>query len=136
MDKKILSALEILQKTVTKIQTDMVSVKKDIVLIKSDLGGVKKDMVGVKKDMVGVKKDMVGVKKDMVGMKSNMVTKEEAKNFATKNDLKILRSAISDDLGGIVNEFVAELDNKKADKAEVEYLKERVKIVERKVASQ
>lgn len=122
MDKKILSALEMLQKTVTEIQTDMVSVKKDIVIIKSDL--------------VGVKKDMVGVKKDMVGMKSNMVTKEEAKNFATKDDLKDLRAAISDDLGGIVNELVAELDNKKADKVEVEYLEERVKIVERKVASQ
>lgn len=64
----------------------------------------------------------------------NFATKDDLKDFATKDDLVKLRKDISEDMGNVIRDVADALDEKKADKTEVNLITARVGKLERKLA--
>lgn len=106
MDKKILEALKILQKAVSKIQTDIVSLKANSTSLKAD----------------------------MVTVKADMVTKDDARKFATKDDLNKLKKEVFAKIDDTEVAIILRVDKFKADKYKISEIEERVKRIERKLS--
>ncbi len=79
---------------------------------------------------------------------ANIVTKDDAKDFAKKSDLKDFvtkeyldhafknqREIISEDFGEVVNELVLKLDEKKADRTDLAKLERHVDRLEQKIVA-
>ncbi len=61
---------------------------------------------------------------------TNVATKDDLKNFATKDDLKNMATQIIEDLSDVITGLIESVDEKKADKSEVELIKKRVEKIE------
>lgn len=73
------------------------------------------------------------LEKSIAKIASAMVTKEDARSFATKDDLKKMQNEITEDLSSVIQDFANELDEKKADKTQFHVLHDRLTIVEQEV---
>lgn len=69
----------------------------------------------------------------------NFVTKEDLKqslaNYPTKDDLKEALEKQAEDFGQIVNDLFVSADKRKADREEVDLLEKRVSHIEQKLAA-
>jgi hypothetical protein len=80
-------------------------------------------------------KELQDIKKAL----ANVVTKDEAKNIVTvdylDSTLEKLRVDIAKDTGGVIQDFIVSVDEKKATKEDISDLDKRVTKIERKFAT-
>jgi hypothetical protein len=75
-------------------------------------------------------KELQEIKKSL----TNVVTKEEAKFFATKNDLVAMENRLTKEIKDVEINVTVSADKNKAEKADLEKLERRVDKIEQKLA--